>query len=113
MRPAIASGIVTGYAPVRYWPIYFPVPGNRPCESKLCPGFSSFLKWRANWRQHSVEITIALMWLFVLINSTLKINIQRFNSNFQTNMSAKRQAYGSHPSPPPPLPSPLDFAAMQ
>ena len=30
MRPAIVSGIVTGDAPVSYWPIFFPVPGNGP-----------------------------------------------------------------------------------
>ena len=30
MRPAIVSGIVIGDAPVSYWPIFFPVPGNSP-----------------------------------------------------------------------------------
>ena len=38
MRPASVSGIVTGGAPVSYWPIYFPVSSNSPrglCESKL------------------------------------------------------------------------------
>ena len=55
MRPAIASGIVTVYALVSYWPNFFPVPGNRSCESKLGPGFSSFLKLRPNWRLHSMS----------------------------------------------------------
>ena len=38
MRPTILSDIVTGEAPISYWPICFPVPGNSPrslCESKL------------------------------------------------------------------------------
>ena len=30
MRPAIVSGIVTGDAPVSYWPIFFSVPSNSP-----------------------------------------------------------------------------------
>ena len=36
MRPVIVSGIVTEYALVSYWLIFFPVPGNSPrslCES--------------------------------------------------------------------------------
>ena len=36
MRPAMVSGTVTGDAPVSYWPIFFPVPRERPrslCES--------------------------------------------------------------------------------
>ena len=36
--PAIVSGIVTGVAPVNYWPIFFSVLSNNPrtlCESKL------------------------------------------------------------------------------
>ena len=36
MRPAMVSGIVTGDAPVSYWPIFSPVPRERPrslCES--------------------------------------------------------------------------------
>ena len=38
MRPKIVSDIVTGEAPISYWPICFPVPDNSPrslCESKL------------------------------------------------------------------------------
>ena len=27
-RPAIVSGIVTGDAPISYWPIFHPVPSN-------------------------------------------------------------------------------------
>ena len=60
MRPAIASGIVTGYALVSYWPNFFPVPGNRPCESKLGPGFSLFLKWRANRPFYSYAMEASL-----------------------------------------------------
>ena len=30
MRPKIVSDIVTGEAPISYWPICFPVPGNGP-----------------------------------------------------------------------------------
>ena len=36
MRPAMVSGTVTRDAPVSYWPIFFPVPRERPrslCES--------------------------------------------------------------------------------
>lgn len=36
MPPAIVSGIVTGNAPVSYWPIFFPVPSN--CPRSLCEG---------------------------------------------------------------------------
>ena len=46
MRPAIASGIVTGDAPISYWPICCPVPSNSPrslYESWLAPDFPSFL----------------------------------------------------------------------
>ena len=45
MRPAIVSGIVTGDAPVSYWPIFLPVPGNCPtslCKSELDPVSSRF-----------------------------------------------------------------------
>ena len=34
MRPAIASGIVTGHAPVSYWPILLSLPSNSP--RRLC-----------------------------------------------------------------------------
>ena len=45
MSPAIVSGIVTGDAPVSYWPIFFPVLSNIP--RSLCdPVFLSFLKCR-------------------------------------------------------------------
>ena len=49
MSPANVFGIATGYAPVSYWPISFPVPSDSPrslCESKL--GLVPFLilKWR-------------------------------------------------------------------
>ena len=30
MRPAIVSGLVTGDAPISYWPIFYPVPSNSP-----------------------------------------------------------------------------------
>ena len=49
---AIASGIVTGDAPLSYWPIFFRVPSNNPrtlCESKLDPVYFSFLNWRICW----------------------------------------------------------------
>ena len=38
MRPAIASGIVTGYAPVSYWPIF-----SRPQKQSQRSFRSSFL----------------------------------------------------------------------
>ena len=38
MRPAIASGIVTGYAPVSYWPIF-----SRPQKQSQRSFWSSFL----------------------------------------------------------------------
>ena len=49
---AIVSGIVTGDAPVSYWPIFFRVPSNSPrrlCESKLDPVYFSFLNCRICW----------------------------------------------------------------
>ena len=36
MRPAIASGIITGDTPVSYWLIFFSVPSNSP--RRLCEG---------------------------------------------------------------------------
>ena len=50
--PAIVSGIVTGDAPVSYWPIVFPIASNSPtslCETKIDPVSFSFLKWRVCW----------------------------------------------------------------
>ena len=35
MRPAIVSGIVTGDAPVSYWPIFFSVPSNNTVFAKV------------------------------------------------------------------------------
>ena len=52
MRPAVVSVIVTGHAPVSYWPILFLVPSNNPrslCESELVPVSLSILKMRIGW----------------------------------------------------------------
>ena len=51
MIPAVVSGIVTGEAPVRYWPIFslsvVTVPEDF-AKNNLVPVSLSFLKWQIN-----------------------------------------------------------------
>ena len=47
MSPAIVSGFLFGEEPVSYWPIFSPIPCNRPrslCESKFGAVPSCFLR---------------------------------------------------------------------
>ena len=50
--PIIISGIVKGYEPVSYWPVFFPVLNSSLrslCESSLGPVPFWFLKWRIDY----------------------------------------------------------------
>ena len=70
MRPAIVSG----NAPVNYWPFFFPVPSNNPrnlSESKLAPVFSRYLSGGLN-RFALIHKQIELLFSHECFNSPKK-----------------------------------------
>ena len=91
MRPAVVSGIVTGHAPVSYWPSIFLDPSNNPrslCESELGPVSLSILKLRIGWRGCSEENGAQLLFPSCQTNCKLR----RLHENLWVNLRPNRPA---------------------
>ena len=72
MSPAIVSGFLFGEEPVSYWPVFSPIPCNRPrrlCESKfgavpscfLSGEFAEFFCAKTSWGAKHPRTTLAFL----------------------------------------------------